>query len=391
MRIILRLTVGLTLGLPFGLAYRLAVVAALLMCHPGVGGAAGEPPPPSFQDVDGDGKNNDADNCPCAPNSDQKDTDGDQIGDACDGSPATAARPSGQVSANQDSDSDGVADRVDNCPEQSNPNQADADRDGVGDSCDNCLCRSNPIHTPDRRQPDGDNDGVGDVCDVCPAAPNTTQDVGPDGAGAICPDARVTAWETVSREPRDHIQIFLRPLYAIWWGKDLPTRGTSTAGINLYASGSIDTWRYRRGDIPGAVAQPWFAEPPSWYWRAGVFVDPRVTDVATAGPVVGADYRPLNSDRWMNHPLLRLLTVGAQAHFFYAYDFARGAGSRADLGLGVKLAAFDVLSVVPFVQLNLRDSAAVSSGAIVLFDLKVLEQLGVKDRVPFVRKLLWTD
>ena len=35
-----------------------------------------------------------------------------------------------------DSDGDGAEDNVDNCPDTSNPNQVDRDDDGLGDDCD---------------------------------------------------------------------------------------------------------------------------------------------------------------------------------------------------------------------------------------------------------------
>ena len=47
------------------------------------------------------------DNCPGTPNADQKDSDGDLVGDACD-----------------------------NCPSAPNTDQFDTDRDGIGDACD---------------------------------------------------------------------------------------------------------------------------------------------------------------------------------------------------------------------------------------------------------------
>ena len=51
-------------------------------------------------DKDGDGVNDDVDNCPLVSNPNQLDTDGDRKGDICD----------------CDYDSDGICDLVDNCP-----------------------------------------------------------------------------------------------------------------------------------------------------------------------------------------------------------------------------------------------------------------------------------
>jgi hypothetical protein len=53
-----------------------------------------------IDDDDGDGVANSEDNCPETPNSDQKDTDDDGVGDVCD----------------DDDDGDGVSDSNDNCP-----------------------------------------------------------------------------------------------------------------------------------------------------------------------------------------------------------------------------------------------------------------------------------
>ncbi|TET96749.1 MAG: hypothetical protein E3J29_05215, partial [Dehalococcoidia bacterium] len=114
-----------------------------------------------FHDDDGDGVVGLADNCPLTFNPNQKDSDGDGSGDACD----------------PDDDNDGLLDTVDNCPGVYNPDQANVDShlDDDGDACDpdldgDGLSRSQdncPLH-PNPDQADSDGDFLGDVCDPCP-------------------------------------------------------------------------------------------------------------------------------------------------------------------------------------------------------------------------------
>jgi GH25 family lysozyme M1 (1,4-beta-N-acetylmuramidase) len=106
-------------------------------------------------DDDGDGVLDTKDNCPLAKNADQKDTDKDGKGDVCD----------------TDDDGDGVLDAKDDCPLVSNKNQADTDKDGMGDACD----------------PDIDGDGIANAKDNCPVAKNADQkDTDGDGKGDAC-------------------------------------------------------------------------------------------------------------------------------------------------------------------------------------------------------------
>ncbi|MBT3817433.1 MAG: hypothetical protein HOE80_02790 [Candidatus Magasanikbacteria bacterium] len=178
---------------------------------------------PSFLDADKDGLY--IDNCPMKSNLDQKDTDGDGVGDACDNCPRmknpSQADLNGDGIGNRcekDKDKDGIIDHMDNCPNVKNTKQGDADKDKVGDACDddadmdgivnskdNCPTRHNPdqanadsdtqgdvcdddldndgksdevdncLDISNPTQKDADADGVGDACDNCPAVPNPEQ------------------------------------------------------------------------------------------------------------------------------------------------------------------------------------------------------------------------
>jgi len=82
--------------------------------------APNSPPATSRPDADHDGVSDGVDNCPSVANPDQKNTDGDAMGDACDA----------------DDDNDGALDASDPCPTIANEDPADADGDLHPDACD---------------------------------------------------------------------------------------------------------------------------------------------------------------------------------------------------------------------------------------------------------------
>jgi len=209
--------------------------------------------PPSTQtssiDYDNDGISDNSDNCVLDSNPDQKNTDGDALGDVCDSDDDNDAIPDAtdqcpleaetfngfededgcpesvtttQQESSQalvgDFDGDSIADEIDNCLIDSNPDQMDTDGDGLGDVCDtddgptvtaddmdgdgirdgldNCLTISNPSQTNndgdsqgDACDSDDDNDSISDTVDQCPLQAETFNGFN-DADG--CPDAEET-------------------------------------------------------------------------------------------------------------------------------------------------------------------------------------------------------
>lgn len=147
--------------------------------------------PPTLIDLDFDGIPDGSDNCPEVGNSLQTDTDGDEVGDACDGCPNDINKTSpgicgcGQVDSALDANSNGTPDcqETDFCPDDEDKQfpgtcgcgvpDTNTDGDALADCLDGCDLDPNKLDPGQcgcgNVDLDGDFDGTADCLDQCPS------------------------------------------------------------------------------------------------------------------------------------------------------------------------------------------------------------------------------
>ncbi len=154
-------------------------------------------------DYDGDGFEDNFDNCPFLPNRTQVDADGDGVGDMCDDCEAVANKDQADAdgdwlgdACDADADNDTIPNEKDNCPLVPNADQTNTDADAKGDGCDDDIDGDGLLNAADacpfvvgteNCDEDADLDGVKNAADNCMFAYNPDQlDADKDGMGDLC-------------------------------------------------------------------------------------------------------------------------------------------------------------------------------------------------------------
>ncbi|MFT6726682.1 MAG: endonuclease/exonuclease/phosphatase family metal-dependent hydrolase [Flavobacteriales bacterium] len=144
-------------------------------------------------DMDGDGIEDETDNCPSLANADQQDSDIDFLGDICDNCPNDANADQADWNANgigdacEDSDSDGLLDSEEILNYLTDPTIQDSDGDGLTDGFEVSTTLSDPLLF----DTDGDNchDGMewGHQCpdNMCGGCPGDFDDNGSIGTNDL--------------------------------------------------------------------------------------------------------------------------------------------------------------------------------------------------------------
>jgi hypothetical protein len=141
------------------------------------------------------------------------------------------------------------------------------------------------------------------------------------------------------------------------------TAAAGSTGLALEASGSLGAWSF---DQQGRATQV-----PSWFWTLGMYADAvNVTNAQHVGPFVALDFRPRRS-------ALNDLKVGGYGHLFWAERVQAPANRLLQLALGLRFGVLDIVSIAPFAQWDLRNGQTFSWAGLLVFDFKILRDLGV--------------
>ena len=167
--------------------------------------------PHNPDDDDGDGQPDATDNCPLDDNPNQDDTDQDTVGDVCDicaNTPPDSiviTDPYSPLYGCVDNDGDGINNDLDQCPDTPDGNPVnnegctDTDGDSVPDTDDQCpnTPDGDPVNTDGCTDTDGDS--VPDTEDSCPNVPNLDQeDSDGNGIGDACESVPVPATSSLA-------------------------------------------------------------------------------------------------------------------------------------------------------------------------------------------------
>jgi hypothetical protein len=227
----------------------------------------------SETDGDGDGIQDDNDNCPSVFNAlrpidgdVQPDKDGDGVGDVCDPCPFDADTDACTSVNPDDLDGDEIPNSQDNCVNLPNPEQLDDDEDGKGDACDKCPDYPNP----------GSKGCLTTIYEV--ASGNV-----PENEAVFLEDMVVTAQEG------NGFYVQLNPASEVFEGKEF-------SGIWVYNGGS--DFQPTVGAVLSIDAayqlyfgEPELANPTITTAGEGVFIEPEVVqpgDIATSGGLSAA-------------------------------------------------------------------------------------------------------
>lgn len=217
-------SLGIRAGYRYGINTNdyLQIAAGFTHLFGGIGGSESGEMEIKLSDLDGDGINDNEDECPNQAGiyafNGCPDTDGDGVADKDDKCPTIFGEIALDGCASVDADNDGVADADDECPDVFGTAAAggcpDADGDGLPDKRDLCPNQYGTIQT--NGCPDSDNDGFPDNDDLCPnlvgnvrGCPDSDldgvsddKDKCPNIAGVIanngCPAASTTTTNTTS-------------------------------------------------------------------------------------------------------------------------------------------------------------------------------------------------